>query len=297
MRHAQGKFMKCVSVCVLAAAAALLQGPARAQDDEPPKPAMPPFGMPVVVAPPAAHAKPEPRPGMFAAASALNVKRLTLEQREERRFLKDAAAASRFEMDAARMALAKSGNAQVRSFAATLINHHTGTAPVLQRMLHIRGMAAPMLANDQRKTLNRLTRINGAKFDREFLDEVGLKYQLEGVQMYEKALLVTKDPALRAWIEKTLSTLKYHLSTAERAANREVTVAKGKTPAVPPARQASATTARQVIATQPAKQAAAQQPQAGSLFAPPPLATQFMGAGPFQLGQPVAARPTESNSR
>ncbi|HSH91345.1 MAG TPA: DUF4142 domain-containing protein [Ramlibacter sp.] len=276
--------MKCVSLCVFATAAALLHGPVRAQDDEPPKPAMPPFGMPVVVAPPAAQAKPEPRPGMFAPASALNVKRLTLEQREERRFLKDAAAASRFEMDAARIALAKSGNAQVRSFAATLINHHTGTAPVLQRMLHIRGMAAPMLANDQRKTLNRLTKINGGKFDREFLDEVGLKYQLEGVQMYEKALLVTKDPALRAWIEKTLSTLKYHLSTAERAANREVTVAK-------------APVARPPVAPQPARQAPSQQPTAGSLFVAPPLATQFMGAGPFQLGQPVAARPTESNNR
>ena len=281
--------MKCVSLCVLAAAL-IGSGAARAQDSDAPKEAMPPFGMPSAASP-AAQPKPTtPRPTMFAAASAVNAKRLTVEQREERSFLRDAAAASRYESEAAKMALAKSSNAAVRSFAATLVNHHASAGPVLQHMLHTRGMAVPMLANDQRKTLNRLTKLNGTKFDREFLEEVGLKTQAEDVRMFEKASLVARDPALKGWIDKTAPTLRYHLATAERASNREVRVAKGTTPVV----QAGA---RAHVAKSPAQPAF--QPNGATLFATPPLATQFMGAGPaFQMGvtQPIAARPNESRT-
>ena len=44
-------------------------------------------------------------------------------------------------------------------------------------MLHGRGMAPPMLGNDQRKTLNRLVKRSGKKFDREYMEQVALKHQ------------------------------------------------------------------------------------------------------------------------
>src|SRR5438105_12123567 len=115
-----------------------------------------------------------PRPGMFAAASAPFATRLTPEQRDEWRFLKDAAAAGRFERDAARMALAKSGDANVRTLAATLVNHHAGSLQSLQQMLHARNIAPPMLANCPRKQLNRLSKIQGATFEREWVEFVAL---------------------------------------------------------------------------------------------------------------------------
>ena len=158
-----------------------------------------------------------PRPVFFAAAAAANIKPVSVEQREERRFLKDAAAASRFQSEAARLALNKSNDAGVRSFAATLINHDAAVTTTLQHMLHVRAMAPPMLDNAQRKTLNRLAKMHGKKFDREFMEEVALKHQLQEVEQYEKANLTIKDPALKAWIANNLPTLRYHLATAERA--------------------------------------------------------------------------------
>lgn len=252
--------MRCVSVCVVAAAAALLwAGVARAEREA--QPAGSAFGSPPKP-PPAKVNSALARPAVFAAASAASAKKMSVEQRDERRFLKEASAASRFESEASRMALAKSNNPRVRSFAATLINHHATTGIALQHMLQGRGMAPPMLANDQRKTLNRLAKLGGAKFDREYTEEVGLRYQHEDLQVYEKAALATRDPTLKAWIARTLPTLRYHLATAER-------ISASHAPAPRP-----------VVS------------RAG-------LATQFMGAGPMQLGvtQPVAARPTESNTR
>jgi predicted outer membrane protein len=280
--------MKCVSVCVVAAAAAIVWTSSAVAGNE---------------------AKPQPpRPAFFAAAAAVNIKPTTAEHREERRFLKDAAAASRFQSEASRMALGKSNDPGVRSFAVALINHQAVATTMLQHMLHVRGMAPPMLDNDQRKTLNRLAKLHGRKFDREFMEEVGLKNQQQDVEQYEKAGLAARDPALKSWIANTLPTLRYHLATAERSMPPEVKLAKATAPskAAPPVKAVPV----KALAQQPVRQPAIQSAAAKRPVPRPELATQFMGAGPAKLGmqQPggtmqlgvtksVAARPIESSTR
>lgn len=162
---------------------------------------------------------PKPRvanPATFAPAAALTSRRMSDQQREEWRFLKEASAAGRFETEASRLAMNKSGSAGIRSLATALINHHTSVSDELVHMLHVRGMAPPMLANGQRKTLNRLAKLRGAKFDRTYMEEVGLNSQLENLQLYEKARLGIGDPQLKTWIEKMLPELRQHVAMAER---------------------------------------------------------------------------------
>jgi predicted outer membrane protein len=230
------------------------------------------------------------RPPVFAAASARFAKRLTPEQREEWGFLKTTAAADRFERDAARMALAKSGDANVRSIAATLINQHASAQPALQRMLHTRNIAPPMLSNDQRKVLNRLAKLQGAKFDREWMESVGLRSQQDDVQAFEKAAGAVRDPQLRGWIARTLPTLRWQLASAERAVTGETKFAK-LAPSLP--------------------QSAIKSSAPAAAAAPANLATRYMGApaatsNPGDLGEgnmllgptrPVAIKLTESNTR
>jgi predicted outer membrane protein len=264
--------MKRVSVCLVAAVAAMAWTEAMAANEPPPRP-------------------------FFAAAAAANIMPVSVEQRAERRFLKDAAAGSRFHSEAARMALGKSNDVGVRSFAAMLIDHHAAATTTLQHMLHVRAMAAPMLDNAQRKTLNRLAKLHGRKFDREFMDEVALKYQLQNVELYEKAGLTMKDPALNAWIASTLPTLRYHVATAERSTPSEVKQASAPAPAKVAAPRSVRPTRVQTVASK-------------RLAPRPELATRSMGAGPakqgiqqtggtMQLGpaKAIAARPIGSNSR
>lgn len=272
--------MKYVRVCILAVAAAMLWATAARAGNE---------------ARPAA-----PRPAFFAAAAAVNLKPMAVQQREERRFLKDAAAASRFQSEASRLALAKSNDADVRSFAATLINHHASVTTIVQHMLHVRGMAPPMLDNAQRKTLNRLVKLHGRRFDRAFMEEVGLENQQLDVELYEKASLAVGDPALKEWIARTLPTARYHLATAQRAA-----------PAPAPAQPRLAEAAKPAkVAVSPARRAAAPAMPAKRFVSRAQLATQVMGAGRAKLGmqqpggtmqlgptKPISARPTEANSR
>jgi putative membrane protein len=180
----------------------------------PPAAAVAPPGSPDLPTKPQARA----RVPLFAAASAASSRPMAPQQREEWRFLKDAAAASRFQADAARMALARSNAPVVRSLAATLLDQQAANGGELVRLLHQRGMAPPMLANSQRKVLNRLTRLQGPRFDREFLAQVALKSQQGEVLEYEKAAATIADPDLKAWIEQALPSLRYRLATAERMA-------------------------------------------------------------------------------
>lgn len=175
-----------------------------------------PAAAPKPLVPGPAFTQPVARPGMFAAGSAPFVKRLTPEQREEWRFLKDAAAAARFEHDSARLALAKSGDPRVRSLAAMLLNHHAASRGTLEQMLHARNMAPPMLSGGQSKALVRLGRLQGAKFDREWTEVVALRSQQESLAVFERATTTVGDPQLRAWVERTTPTLRYQLAAAER---------------------------------------------------------------------------------
>ncbi len=138
-----------------------------------------------------------------------------MQQRDERRFLKEAAAIERFQAAAARLALAKSKTPAVRSLASGLLAEEHPTDDELVRFLHQRALAPPMFANEQRRTLNRLAKLQGRKFDREFLSQVALRSQQDEVQAYERATATTTDPVLRSWIERSLPNLRHRLAAAE----------------------------------------------------------------------------------
>lgn len=205
--------MKSVSWCVATAIAGLAgsAGPRAETEAEYATPA------PAGARAPAAPARTTPR-HVFAPGAAASARRLEPHEREERRFLREAAAASRFQTEAARLVLARSTNPGVRSLATTLGSHHAASGNDLLRLLHQRGMAAPMLENTQRKTLNRLGRLAGARLDREYLDEVAIQAQQEAVEAYERAGGSVRDPALRQWLAQGLPALRYQLAGAERLA-------------------------------------------------------------------------------
>ena len=157
-----------------------------------------------------------PREPSFAAGAVPGAVRMTVDAREERQFLRDAAARSRFELEASKMAFGKSSNAGVRALAASVINHQNTSSLELTHLLHGRGMALPMFGNDQRKALNLLSKASGSKFDSAFMQQVGLG-QANVARDYEKAAVAIREPQVNAWILKTLAAARYHQMMAERS--------------------------------------------------------------------------------
>ena len=231
-----------VGWCCLAAAVALLCAvAARAETEAEYGQRRPGNG-----APSAPKAGSAPRTATYAASAVAGARRLTPTERDERRFLKDAAALNRFLLDAARLALVKGTDTGLRALALTLIDERTVSGDELLRLLHQRGMAAPMLENHDRKTLNRLGRLQARTFDREFLAAV-LGSQQEEIAVFEKASQVAEDLSLRNWIARKLPMLRARVAAVERLASPQAASRPASSPARPgrvPAKAGRAAAAR-----------------------------------------------------
>lgn len=152
----------------------------------------------------------------FAAESARSATRLPPAEREARAFLREAALGARLDTEASRLAQARSQAPGVLAFSDNLLDHRATAAPELQHLLHVRGMALPMMDNAQRKALNRLAKLKGARFDRLYADLVGPDQQRLAVVQYERALASVDDPVLKAWIERQLPVLRQQQQEAVR---------------------------------------------------------------------------------
>ena len=213
--------------CALAAVLAALGFHAWAQPDGPVAPVTAPRTIYSSSPPSISVAGPRvaPQPATFAAGSVPAATRLTSDAREERVFLRSAAAQSRFELDASKLAFAKSSNSPVRALAASMINHHNTIGLELAHLLNSRGMAMPMISNEQRKVLNQLTKLAGGRFDAVYMQQIGLA-QAAVARDYERAGAAIREPQINAWIVKTLATARYHQNMAERTGHVDPQQAK-----------------------------------------------------------------------
>ena len=169
---------------------------------------------------PKAAAKPaKPAAFGYAAESARTATRLPPDERQAREFLRMVSLQARYETEAARLALQRAEHPGVLSFASDLLDYHREADAELLHLLAARGMAPPMMDNAQRKALNRLARLSGARFDREFTAQVGRDSQRDDVQRFEMAAKGVTDPALLDWIDRQLPSLRQqHTSAVELAA-------------------------------------------------------------------------------
>jgi len=157
----------------------------------------------------------QPRPNFYGAGS--EVKPLSQAQRLERRFLQISAANLRFQSEASALASARTNNPAVKDLANTLLARQQTAQPELLRLLHLRSMAMPILTNGQVKTLKQLAKLQGAKFDRLYVDEVVLRSYQADIANYEKVLVQAEDQVLKAWIDRQLPTLRFHYAKAGKA--------------------------------------------------------------------------------
>lgn len=168
----------------------------------------------VLAAQPALGAPPA---GIYAAAAAAEAKPLGAAQRLERRFLQITAANLRVRAEASHLALARSNNPAVKDLAHTLLSRQQTAQPELLRLLHARGMAMPIPGNEHGKVLRQLGKLNGAKFDRLYVDEVVLRSHQADIANYEKVAAQAEDRVLKTWIDRQLPTLRFEFAKAGKA--------------------------------------------------------------------------------
>jgi len=150
----------------------------------------------------------------YAPQAAAGARPLAAPQRLERRFLQIAAADLRFQSEASRLAQSRTNNPAVKDLANTLLARQQTAQPELMRLLHTREMALPMPTNEHYKVLRQLAKLNGAKFDRLYVDEVVLKSYQADIANYEKLSAQAEDPVLKGWVDRQLPKLRMDYAKA-----------------------------------------------------------------------------------
>jgi putative membrane protein len=136
--------------------------------------------------------------------------------RGDRKFIEKAAESGMFEVQVAQLAATKATDANVKSFASMLVDHHTAANNELIQLANAKGVelpAAPPRA--KRRDIEKLGKKSGGEFDRDFVREVGVKAHEKDIKLFEHASKDVKDAQLKAFVDKTLPVLRQHLQAAQ----------------------------------------------------------------------------------
>ncbi len=135
----------------------------------------------------------------------------------ERDFVTQAAAKGMYEVEVSKLAAERAIKEGVRAYARMMVNHHTRANSELVSLMSARGVAPPKgLAADRATKLHRLASLpRSDAFDHGYVRVVGIEDHRTNIAAYERALRQVNDRALKAWIEKALSTMRAHLTAAQ----------------------------------------------------------------------------------
>lgn len=132
-------------------------------------------------------------------------------------FIKDAAVDGLYEVEIGKIASQRAADPAVKSFAQMLVNHHSAANDELKQLASSRNVEiATELPMMKRRSVERLSKMSGSEFDREFVNKVMIKEHEKDIKRFEEASREAKDPEVRAWAEKTLPTLRQHLADAQK---------------------------------------------------------------------------------
>jgi putative membrane protein len=137
----------------------------------------------------------------------------------DRNFILTAASNDMLEVEASRLALDRTQNAAVRTFAQHMVDEHTKTTDKLRSIASNAGFNETLAMNSMHSAdLERLRALNGAEFDREYAAQIGVAAHQMAVAQFEAAERDLGDAQLKRFASETLPHLREHLQQAQAMA-------------------------------------------------------------------------------
>jgi putative membrane protein len=135
----------------------------------------------------------------------------------ERDFVTKVAARTVYEIEVSRLATDRAVSPSVRDYARRLAQDDTLMNDELVILMAAHGVAPPKgLSADKSTKLHRLAAVpRGDAFDNGYIRVVGVEDRRKAIAMYERARRDVRDRDLRAWIDRSLTIMRVHLSNAQ----------------------------------------------------------------------------------
>lgn len=134
---------------------------------------------------------------------------------DDRSFLEKAAVGGKAEVELGQLALQKAQNEQVKQFAQRMVTDHSQANSELVSMGDKMSLTLPTeLDKEHQDTKNKLSKLNGAKFDKEYMKAMVDDHQKD-VNDFQKESNNAINSDVKAFASKTLPTLQQHLDLAK----------------------------------------------------------------------------------
>ena len=119
------------------------------------------------------------------------------------------------EVQTAQLAQQRASSPQVRQFASRMMTDHGQANTELQQIAEQANVTLPTKpTGKEASTAQRLSGLNGPAFDQAYAQAMLSDHQ-EDVALFRKEASSGKDPALKAFAQKTLPILQQHLQMAQ----------------------------------------------------------------------------------
>jgi putative membrane protein len=121
------------------------------------------------------------------------------------------------EIEAGKVALSKTQNDSVKTFAQKMIDDHTTSQQEVQQLAQAKGVTLPTEPDKQHKDmLKKMSGLSGETFDRRYVAQGGLEDHKKAHALLQRVETRAKDPDLKALAGKTLPVVDQHLVMAQR---------------------------------------------------------------------------------
>lgn len=134
---------------------------------------------------------------------------------EDHEMLEDLAHAHLAEIEASRIALDKTRNAQVRGFAQQMIDEHGKALQELQQLGQKKQLSVPGETDFQHRAIATALRLlSGDTFDTQYIRQVGVNDHRRSVDLLMRMQQTAHDPELQALAARLLPVVQRHLAQA-----------------------------------------------------------------------------------
>ena len=137
--------------------------------------------------------------------------------KSDQRMLQDMAYANQSEIAAAKLALTKSQNDNVKTFAQKMVDDHTLAMQDLQQIAQKHNVTLPTQPDSKHQAMmTRLEKLSGTAFDQRYMAQGGLADHQAIHKLLQRVQNRAQDPELKAAASKTLTVVNQHLASAQQ---------------------------------------------------------------------------------
>ncbi|WP_157991501.1 DUF4142 domain-containing protein [Caldimonas tepidiphila] len=132
-------------------------------------------------------------------------------------FMRQAAHSGFAEVEGSRLAQQKASNPSVRSFADRMVLDHRRSNEELAKLAASKGVDVPKEPSPaQQARIKALGTLEGAAFDRQYVDQMGVMAHENSISLYRQASTNSQDPEVKAFATRMLPALNMHLDMAKQ---------------------------------------------------------------------------------